>query len=91
MYVLITYTSIPFWGEISEDHAAHLGHWLTVLKEFKPAIFSVAARAQRAADYLNTLQQKQESAEAKELLLSLTARLAGVPWHHILISGYMLI
>jgi len=41
-----------------------LGHWLTVLKEDKCAIFSAAAHAQRAADYLTGLQQKQESAVA---------------------------
>ena len=50
--------------EVREDHAAYLGHWLTVLKEDKRAIFSAAAHAQRAADYLSGLQQKQESAAA---------------------------
>jgi antirestriction protein ArdC len=48
--------------EVREDHAAYLGHWLTVLKEDKRAIFSAAAHAQRAADYLNGLQQKEERA-----------------------------
>lgn len=42
--------------EIREDHAAYLGHWLNVLKEDKRAIFSAAAHAQRAADYLCGLQ-----------------------------------
>ncbi|MCC6486919.1 MAG: DUF1738 domain-containing protein [Candidatus Hydrogenedentes bacterium] len=42
--------------EIREDHAAYLGHWLTVLKEDKRAIFGAAAHAQRAADYLHGLQ-----------------------------------
>ena len=50
--------------EVREDHAAYLGHWLTVLKEDKRAIFSAAAHAQRAADYLNGLQKKQESQAA---------------------------
>ena len=50
--------------EVREDHAAYLGHWLTVLKEDKRAIFSAAAHAQRAADYLSELQQKQESVAA---------------------------
>jgi len=52
--------------EIREDHAAYLGHWLTVLKEDKRAIFSAVAHAQRAADFLNSLQpqQEQESAAA---------------------------
>src|SRR5471030_25946 len=47
--------------EVREDHAAYLGHWLTVLKEDKRAIFSAAAHAQRAADYLNGLQQQEQS------------------------------
>lgn len=34
------------------DHAAYIGHWLSVLKEDKRTIFAVAAHAQRAADYL---------------------------------------
>ncbi len=42
--------------EIRADHAAYLGHWLTVLKEDKRAIFAAAAHAQRAADFLNRLQ-----------------------------------
>lgn len=35
------------------DHAAYLAHWLDVLKSDKRAIFSAAAHAQRAADYLH--------------------------------------
>lgn len=42
--------------EIRADHADYIGHWLKVLKEDKRAIFSAAAHAQRAADYLNGLQ-----------------------------------
>lgn len=42
--------------EIRDDHAAYLGHWLKVLQEDKRAIFSAAAHAQRAADYLHGLQ-----------------------------------
>src|ERR1700739_2105940 len=42
--------------EIREDHADYLGHWLGVLKEDKRAIFSAAAHAQRAADFLQALQ-----------------------------------
>jgi antirestriction protein ArdC len=42
--------------EIRDDHAAYLGHWLGVLKEDKRAIFSAAAHAQRAADFLQGLQ-----------------------------------
>ena len=50
--------------EIRDDHAAYLGHWLKVLKEDKRAIFSAAAHAQRAADYLHRLQPQQEIAAA---------------------------
>jgi len=54
--------------DIRDDHAAYLGHWLNVLKEDKRAIFSAAAHAQRAADYLKDLQpesqQEEESAAA---------------------------
>ncbi len=46
--------------EPREDHAAYLGHWLEVLKEDKRAIFSAAAHAQRAADFLHGLQAKEE-------------------------------
>jgi antirestriction protein ArdC len=38
------------------DHAAYLGHWLTVLKRDNRAIFAAAAHAQRAADFLHGLQ-----------------------------------
>jgi antirestriction protein ArdC len=38
------------------DHAAYLGHWLTVLKRDNRAIFAAAAHAQRAADFLHALQ-----------------------------------
>lgn len=49
--------------DIREDHAAYLGHWLSVLKEDKRAIFSAAAHAQRAADYLKGLQPNAQAAE----------------------------
>jgi antirestriction protein ArdC len=45
--------------EIREDHAAYLGHWLQVLKEDKRAIFSAAAHAQRAEDFLQGLQKDE--------------------------------
>ena len=48
--------------EIRADHADYIGHWLTVLKEDKRAIFSAAAHAQRAADFLTGLQPKDEAA-----------------------------
>jgi antirestriction protein ArdC len=43
--------------EDREDHAAYLSHWLKVLREDKRAIFSAAAHAQRAADFLHGLQR----------------------------------
>ena len=43
-------------AEPREDHAAYLSHWLQVLKADKRAIFTVAAQAQRAADYLHQPQ-----------------------------------
>lgn len=42
--------------DIREDHAAYLGHWLKIIKDDKRAIFSAAAHAQRAADFLQQLQ-----------------------------------
>ncbi|MDI3461912.1 MAG: Antirestriction protein [Nitrospira sp.] len=39
-----------------EDHTSYIAHWLTVLKNDKRAIFRAAAHAQRAADYINSLQ-----------------------------------
>jgi antirestriction protein ArdC len=41
------------------DHAAYIQSWLKVLKEDKRAIFSAAAHAQRAADFLHGFQQQQ--------------------------------
>jgi len=42
--------------EVREDHTAYIASWLKVLKEDKRAIFSAAAHAQRAADFLHGLQ-----------------------------------
>ena len=42
--------------EDRDDHAAYIGSWLKVLKNDNRAIFSAAAHAQRAADYLHGLQ-----------------------------------
>jgi antirestriction protein ArdC len=38
------------------DHAAYIASWLAVLKNDKRAIFTAAAHAQRAADFLHALQ-----------------------------------
>ncbi len=42
--------------EIRDDHASYIASWLEVLKNDKRAIFSTAAHAQRATDYLHGLQ-----------------------------------
>lgn len=42
--------------EVREDHASYLDHWLSILKADKRAIFQAAAHAQRATDYLHSLQ-----------------------------------
>lgn len=45
--------------EAGADHAAYIQSWLKVLKEDKRAVFSAAAHAQRAADFLNGLQPRK--------------------------------
>jgi antirestriction protein ArdC len=45
--------------EVREDHAAYIASWLKVLKDDKRLIFSAASQAQRAADYLHSLQPHQ--------------------------------
>ncbi len=39
------------------DHAAYIASWLTVLRRDNRSIFTAASHAQRAADYLHTLQK----------------------------------
>ncbi|MGE4047222.1 MAG: ArdC family protein [Acetobacteraceae bacterium] len=45
-----------------EEHASYIDSWLKVLKSDKRAIFQAAAHAQKAADYLHSLQPKVEMA-----------------------------
>jgi antirestriction protein ArdC len=45
------------------DHASYLDHWLRVLKADKRAIFTAAAHAQRAADYLHQLVAEAQTVE----------------------------
>jgi antirestriction protein ArdC len=47
-------------AEPREDHASYLASWLDVLKHDSRAIFTAAAHAQRAADFLHDLQQRSE-------------------------------
>jgi antirestriction protein ArdC len=42
--------------EVREDHAAYILSWIAVLMNDKRSIFSAAAHAQRAVDYLHSLQ-----------------------------------
>jgi len=42
--------------QIRDDHAPYIAGWLTTLKNDKRAIFTAASHAQRAVDYLHTLQ-----------------------------------
>jgi antirestriction protein ArdC len=44
--------------EVRDDHASYIANWLTVLQNDKRAIFSAAAHAQKAVDYLHGLQAK---------------------------------
>ncbi len=46
--------------EVRPDHAAYIASWLAVLKMDKRFIFTAAAHAQRAVDYLHGLQQAVE-------------------------------
>ena len=50
--------------EPREDHASYLAHWIAVLKEDKRAIFAAAAHAQKAVDYLHSLQPNAVPEEA---------------------------
>ena len=47
--------------EPREDHASYIGHWLSVLKEDKRAVFHAAAHAQKAVDYLHSLQPQPDA------------------------------
>ena len=42
--------------EVRQDHAAYIASWLEVLKGDKRFVFSAASNAQRAVDYLHSLQ-----------------------------------
>jgi antirestriction protein ArdC len=47
--------------EPREDHASYLAHWLEILREDKRAIFSAAAHAQRAVDFLHSVSSPAET------------------------------
>jgi len=48
--------------EVRDDHASYIASWLTALKNDKRAIFSAAAHAQKAVDFLHGLQKPREAA-----------------------------
>lgn len=48
--------------EVRDDHAAYIASWLEVLRNDKRAIFSAAAHAQRAVEFLHGLQQPKAEA-----------------------------
>src|ERR1035437_6637274 len=50
--------------EPREENAAYIANWLEVLKQDSRAIFTAAAHAQRAADYLNAMAASKEAAVA---------------------------
>jgi antirestriction protein ArdC len=50
--------------EVREDHAAYIASWLEVLKNDKRAVFSAAALAQKAVDYLHSTQPRSAEAPA---------------------------
>jgi len=50
--------------EVREDHAAYLDHWLKVLKGDKKAIFTAASQAQKACEFLFSLQGEAAQAAA---------------------------
>jgi antirestriction protein ArdC len=43
--------------EVREDHSSYIASWLKVLKDDKRAIFSAASHAQKAVDYLHSLNE----------------------------------
>ena len=63
--------------EPREDNAAYIATWLEVLKNDNRAIFTAAAHAQRAADYLNQMPPRRSRRPARlnpDRPLSLCAR-----------------
>lgn len=48
------------------DHVAYIQTWLSVLSNDRRAIFQAAAHAQRAVNYLHSLQPQADAAETRE-------------------------
>ena len=49
-------------SEPRPDHAQYVSHWLSILKRDNRAIFTAAAQASKAVDYLYALQRSPEVA-----------------------------
>jgi antirestriction protein ArdC len=49
--------------EVREDHAAYVAHWLKILKDDRRAIFTAAAHAQRAVEFLHARQPAEAHQE----------------------------
>lgn len=50
--------------QVRDEHASYIASWLKVLKHDKRAIFTAAAHAQRAADFLNAFSATRAEAQA---------------------------
>jgi Zincin-like metallopeptidase len=55
---------LNLYQEPREENAAYIANWLGVLKQDSRAIFTAAAHAQRAADYLNRATTASEAVAA---------------------------
>lgn len=71
--------SAPCAGKGRADHASYIASCLDVLKNDKRAIFTAAAHAQRAADYLHGLQQTVDGMGGRRLGGPLPSRAARAP------------
>ena len=60
-----TLGAIGMSSEPREDHAKYVANWLTILKRDKKAIFTAAARAATAADYIRKVE-REEPAKVEE-------------------------
>jgi antirestriction protein ArdC len=65
--------------EVREDHAAYIASWLTVLKGDKRFIFTAASHAQRAADYLHSLQPAREQDPPEAVLSAMESEEGPLP------------
>jgi antirestriction protein ArdC len=52
--------------EVRDDHAAYIAIWIRVLKNDKRAIFTAAAHAQKAVDFLHGVQESSAIQDAAE-------------------------